>query len=149
MEFALLAPMLIALLFGTVEIGVMEMMSTNLDAAVLVAARMIRTGDANRATTASGFVSQVCANMSDSLANCTARLAVSVSTFSSFASVQQAATSAPDGSFNGGGPGDIILVKATYAWPLILPFYSGGFQSQGPTKAILSTSTTFKNEPYA
>lgn len=148
-EFALIAPMVIALLFATVEVGAMEMMSTNLDAAVTAAARMIRTGDANRATSASTFAAQVCANMADSAAHCANRLAISVTKFSSFSSVGAAATSAPDGTFNGGGPGDIIVVKATYAWPLILPMYGGGFTTQGATKAILSSSTAFKNEPYA
>jgi uncharacterized membrane protein len=110
---------------------------------------MIRTGDPNRATSAPTFAAQVCASMADSAANCAARLAVSVGKFSSFGSVSQAASSAPNGAFDGGGPGDIILVKATYAWPLILPMYGGGFTTQGATQAVLSASTTFKNEPYA
>lgn len=147
-EFALVAPMVIALLFGTVEVGAMEMMSVNLDAAVTKAARLIRTGNAARAGSGQAFASQICASMSDTAANCTARLAFSVSKFTTFANAAQAAAAVPNGSFDAGGPGDIILIKATYTWPMILPLYGGEFTSSGASRAVLSAGTAFKNEPY-
>ena len=147
-EFALVAPMVIALMFATIEIGAMEMMSGNLDASIISAARMIRVGDPNRATSEAAFANQVCANIADSSANCAARLAVSVVTYPTFAAVGQAATSTPDGTFDVSSAGQIVLVKATYTWPLVLPLYLGGFKTTGANQAVLSTSTIFKTEPY-
>jgi Flp pilus assembly protein TadG len=146
-EFAFVAPMAIALLCATVEVGALEVISTNLDTAVMATTRQIRTGASERPTSNSDFVDAVCANMVDSLATCRSRLTTSVKTFASFA-VAAADTAAPAGQFNAGGSGDIVVVKAVYRWPLILPMYAANFRLAGPTEAQLSTSTTFRNEPY-
>lgn len=148
-EFAFVAPMVIVLLVATIEIGVMEVMSNNLDAAVMVAARKIRTGASDRPTSNTAFVNMICANMVDSAANCRARLATSVQKVSSFANAQSAVAATPSGQFDAGGAGDIIVIEATYTWPLVLPMYAGSFQLAGPNQARLDTRATFRNEPYA
>jgi Flp pilus assembly protein TadG len=146
-EFAFIAPMLIALIFATIEIGALGVMSTNLDSSLAATTRTIRVGDPARPTSNSAFVDAVCANMIDSLNTCRSRLTTSVKTYASFAAASLD-TSAPAGQFNSGGAGDIVIVKATYLWPLILPLYAGNFQLAGPTQALLSSSATFRNEPY-
>ena len=146
-EFAFIAPMVIALLCATMEVGALEVMSTNLDAAVLATTRTIRTGSSDKPTSASGFVDAVCANMVDSLATCRSRLTTSVQTYPSFAAAS-ADTSAPAGQFNAGDAGEIVVIKATYRWPLILPMYAGNFQLAGPSEALLTANTAFRNEPW-
>jgi Flp pilus assembly protein TadG len=148
-EFAFVAPCVIAILIATVEIGLLEIMSSNLDAAVMQTARKIRTGTADRPTTSTDFVNQVCAVMVDPLATCRSRLAVSVQTAPDFATARTLAAAAPSGQFNSGGPGDVVIVEATYTWPLILPMYAGNFKLAGPDHAELDARATFRNEPYA
>lgn len=148
-EFAFVAPMVIALLIATVEIGVLEVMSTNLDSAVMSTARKIRTGATDRPTSSSEFTDQVCAQMIDDRDACRSRLAVSVQTVATFAGAQSAADAAPAGQFDAGDPGEIVLVRATYRWPLMLPMYAGNFQMAGPDHALLDARATFRNEPYA
>lgn len=148
-ELAFVAPMFIALLVATIEIGVLEVMSSNLDAAVMTAARKIRTGASDRPASGADFAALVCSNMVDAAADCRSRLAFSVQKVADFASAQSAADAKPSGQFDAGGPGDIILVRATYRWPLILPMYAGNFQLAGPNEAQLDARAAFRNEPYA
>lgn len=147
-EFAFAAPIVIALLFATIEIGAVELMSSNLDAAMLSAARKIRTGSTDRPTSNAELTTMICARMADSAANCRQRLKTQVLTFTTFSAAQAAATSAPAGQFNAGGPGDIVFVNATYDWPLVLPMYGGGFRQSGPGQARLDARIAFRNEPY-
>ncbi|CAN7284262.1 TadE/TadG family type IV pilus assembly protein [Phenylobacterium sp. LjRoot225] len=149
MEFGLIAPMFIAILVATIEIGMLEVISTNLDTAVMAAARKIRTGQSDRPATAAEFTTLICDSMIDDPADCRGRLAISVQKMSDFATAQSAANTAPAGQFDSGGPGDIILVRATYRWPLVLPMYAGNFQLAGPTEALLDARAAFRNEPYA
>jgi Flp pilus assembly protein TadG len=146
-EFAFVAPMVIALICATIEIGAMEVMSTSLDTAVLVTTRKIRTGATDKPTSNAAFIDSVCSNMVESLTTCRSRLVTSVQTYTSFANAN-ADTSAPGGQFSSGAAGDIVVVKANYTWPLILPMYAGNFQLAGPTQALLDASATFRNEPY-
>ena len=147
-EFALVAPILFALLFGTIEVGVQGMVTSSLENAVGAASRTIRTGESDGPTTASAFKNLICAGMVDSLTDCNARLSISVKPFASFSSAGSAVTTTLDGTFNKGGAGDIILVQATYDWPAIAPTFDAHLNRIGPTKVLLSTQAVFKNEPY-
>jgi Flp pilus assembly protein TadG len=147
-EFAFVAPMLIALIIATIEIGVLEVMSSNLDAAVMEAARKLRTGEADRPANTAALEDMICQDMVDVKADCLNRLATSVQTTPNFAGAATTANATPTGQFDGGQPGDIVLIRATYRWPLILPMYAGNFQLAGPTSALLDTRATFRVEPY-
>jgi Flp pilus assembly protein TadG len=147
-EFAFVAPLAILILVATVEIGVMEIMSSNLDAAVLVASRKIRTGASDRPASNADLVTMVCAKMAESPQDCRSRLSISVQRVANFASAQSVIGDTPNGQFDAGGPGDIIVVAATYSWPLALPGYAGTFKLASPSQALIDTRATFRNEPY-
>jgi Flp pilus assembly protein TadG len=147
-EFAFVAPMVIVLIIATIEVGVLEVMSSNLDAAVMSTARKIRTGASDKPTSSAEFRDQVCGGMIDNPADCRSRLAVSVQTVSNFAGAQSTADANPTGQFDAGLPGEIVLIRATYRWPLILPMYAGNFRLSGPSEALLDTRAAFRNEPY-
>lgn len=148
LEFALVAPLLFFSLFSIVEIGVMGMMSSGLDNAMIEASRRIRTGRDDGATSASTFKSQICTNLGGAVNSCMGRLTVSVQKFPKFYDANQVATAPPGGQFDKGGPGDIVLVKADYRWPLMTPFLASAFNGSGPMEVTLSSRTAFKNEPY-
>lgn len=149
LELALLAPMFIAIAVATIQIGFLELMSSNLDAAVMDAARKVRTGASDRPSSSEQLEIAICAKMIDSPADCRQRLVTSVQRVGDFAAGQASADATPTGQFNAGGPEDIILLRATYRLPLVLPMYAGNFQLSGPTEAVLDTRAAFRNEPYA
>lgn len=149
LEFALVAPMVITLLVATIQIGVLGLMSANLDAALMSTARKIRTGQSDRPSGATEFRDAICAGMVDGLDACRDRLAISVQKVADFGSAEAAANVAPTGQYDMGGPGAIVLVRVTYRWPLLLPMYAGGFRLSGPTEAVIDARAAFRNEPYA
>lgn len=148
-EFAFVAPMVIVLIIATIEIGVLEVMSANLDSAVMTAARKIRTGEADRPVSSAALADMICQDMVDSSTACHSRLRTSVQTTATFAGAQSTADADPVGQFYASAAGDIVLIRATYTWPLILPMYAGNFKMAGPTSAMLDTRAAFRNEPYS
>lgn len=147
-EFALVAPVLFFALFSLVEIGMLAMVASGLDNAVIEASRRIRTGRDDAAASAQAFEDQICGAMGGGLTACRQRLTVSVQKFTRFADVAAVTASAPDGSFNKGGANDIIIVKADYRWPLMTPFVATGFDRHGPTEVTVASRNVFKNEPF-
>lgn len=147
-EFAFVAPVLIFALLSLIEVGMLGMMVSGVDAAAVEAARRIRTGRDDAATTAQGFEDQVCANLGGNLNACRERMTISVKTFSRFSDATAVAAAPPDGTFNKGGPGDIVVVKVNYRWPLLTPYLGQGVDRSGPTEVVIPSRAAFKNEPY-
>ncbi|ACG78022.1 conserved hypothetical protein [Phenylobacterium zucineum HLK1] len=147
-EFALISPLLIFLIFATIEMAVMAMMSAGLDNAVATTARMIRTGQDDGPASAADFEALICRNLVSDNAGCRDKLQVSVQRFSRFAEAAASADAPPDGAFNKGVAGDIILVRATYRWPMIVPNFTLSGGAPRPGEVMLDARTVFKNEPY-
>jgi Flp pilus assembly protein TadG len=147
-EFAFVAPVLFFALFSLVEIGMLGMMTSGVDNAVYEAARRIRTGREDAATSAATFEDQICARLGGNLAACRERLTTSVQRFSRFADANALAAQPPDNSFDKGAAEDIIIVKADYRWPLMTPFLATSNGRTGPLEITLASRVTFKNEPF-
>ena len=146
-EFAFVAPVLFFALLSLVEIGMLGMMMMSVDAAVLDAARRIRTGRDDAASSAQAFEDQICSHIGGGLTTCRNRLIISVKKYAKFSDANAVAAQAPDGTFNTGGAGDIIIVKANYTWPLLTPFL-GNLERTGPTNVVIPARAAFKNEPF-
>lgn len=155
-EMALIAMPFFALVFGIIELALIFLVSTSLDNATAEAARTIRTGQlqTGAAATSAAFKTAICNNFPWLPSDCSANLSVDVRTFSSFASV-----TAPQPvvnqvfnpaalTFSPGGPGDIVVVRAYYQWPLVAPLMSQALQSISGGKALITSTATFRNEPY-
>ena len=147
-EFALIAPILFFCLLSIFELGIVALVSSGLENAVNNVSRMIRTGRDDAPTSGTTFRDAVCARMGGNLADCRGRITISVSKFTRFSDANTFANTPPDGSFNKGGSGDIIVVKANYRWPMISPMLAPGYQSGGPFTVIVSSRAAFKNEPF-
>jgi Flp pilus assembly protein TadG len=146
-EFALVAPLLIFALLSLVEIGMLGMMIMGVDAAVFESARRIRTGRDDAATSAQGFEDQICGKLGGNLATCRERMITSVKKYTQFSDANAVAAAAPDGTFNKGEAGDIIIIKVNYTWPLLTPFLAH-FEHNGPTSVVIPARAAFKNEPF-
>ena len=156
LEMALVATPFFMLLFGIIELALIFLVSSSLENAAAQAARTIRTGQlqSGQAANAAAFKTTICNNFGWLQSDCTSNLYVDVRTFSTFQSV-----TAPQPVVNGnfdpssltftpGGPGDIVVVRAYYQWPLIAPMMSQALQQLNGGKALITATAAFRNEPY-
>ncbi|HVI31065.1 TadE/TadG family type IV pilus assembly protein [Phenylobacterium sp.] len=149
-EFALLAPLFLGLLLGALQHGIAGMVSASFDNAVLSAGRHIRTGQPDGTGSAAAFKALVCRSMLDPEPTCLARLHVDVRPLDRFAEAEGVLRKVdPDeDGFTNGGPGAIMLVTATYDWPMFTPFLGDGFSRAGPGAVRMTVRQIFRNEPY-
>ena len=158
LEFALVAGPLFFMILSIMELGMVYIVTTSLDTATQEAARQIRTGELALAggATADTFRNQICANMSWLQSQCQGNLSVDVRGFTSFNG--ENAPNPVSGSnfdktqlvFQTGAPGQIMLVRSFYQWKLMSPVLYGGLQSMPGTGVdVITSASTFRNEPYA
>jgi Flp pilus assembly protein TadG len=155
-EFALIAPMFFALLFAIIETAIMFFAGQVLETITQNSARSILTGQTQTAgyITVQAFQTNVVCPQIPALFTCSS-IAVDVESWPAF-SGSMAINNLIDASCNftnlqysPGNPGDIVLVKLAYKWPL---FVTGlGFNITTPTcnnQRVLVAAAAFKNEPY-
>ncbi len=154
-EMALVATPFFLLLFGIIELAMIFLVSSSLENATSQAARTIRTGEMQTGGgTSASFKTQICNNFGWLQSDCNSNLYVDVRTYASFASVtdpqpvQNQTFNAGALQFTPGGPSDIVVVRAYYQWPLIAPLMSQALQTLSGGKVLLTSTATFRNEPY-
>jgi Flp pilus assembly protein TadG len=152
-EFALVAPVFFALLFAIIETGLMFFASQVLETITQDSARMILTGQAQSASyTQAQFQSYVCSQI-PALFNC-ANVYVDVESYPAFTNVT--INSQIDASnnfinnmqYNPGGPGDIVVVRLFYQWPLFVTGLGYNISNLAGSKRLLTATAAFRNEPY-
>lgn len=163
-ELALVAVPFFLLLFGTIELALVFLLSTSLENATDMAARQVRTGAMQTAGGASAatFKTLVCNNLGWLQGDCSSSLYVDVRTFASFQTVsapQPIVTTTSGGkttktfdptklTFNMGNAGDIVVVRTYYSWPLITPMVQQAIQTLSDGHMVISSTAAFRNEPY-
>ncbi|MGH6987942.1 MAG: TadE/TadG family type IV pilus assembly protein [Caulobacteraceae bacterium] len=157
-EFAIVATPFLMLFFGVIELGLLFLASTTIEAATINAARLIRTGQLQDSgnNTANVFQGDICSNMSwIASANCSSNLLVDVRTFASFSSISVSppiTNNALDASkvmFNDGSPCSIVLVRVYYPYTLLAPLLEPGMPNLGPSQRLITTTVAFRNEAYS
>lgn len=158
-EFAMVALPFLMLIFGIMEISMIYLVSVTLENATVEAARQIRTGNFQNGSasdqTAAYFQGQICGQLSWLGSNCSSNLFVDVRTFTSFASINQpnpiqnGQINQNNLSFQTGGAGDIVMVRAFYQWTLFTPMLDGMVASMNGGSTLITATSTFKNEPYS
>jgi Flp pilus assembly protein TadG len=150
-EFAILALPFMVLIFAIIEIAIMFLVDSGLDAALHNTVRQMRVGNASgwNLTT---FKSKVCAQLSLSF-SCSTNLKVRAIVVSNMSSVNRAVPIvngqlSVSESFTVGASGDYILVQAYLTWDPVLRLYTfaGGHLNDG--RYVLGAAQLFKNEPY-
>jgi Flp pilus assembly protein TadG len=155
-EFGLVVVPFIAMLFAILQTTLVFFAGRVLDVAVAQSSRLILTGQAqNQAMTQSTFANAVCGKIY-ALFNCSG-LIIDVQTSSSFSTAN---TATPTMTFdkNGnvtntwqyqpGSPGDIVVVRVMYQWPVFLGPLGFNLANLSNGKRLLMASAAFKNEPY-
>lgn len=161
------------LIFAILEIAMVFMISTTLDASMTSAARTIRTGEMQSANSAQAtprtatqlagdFKTQICNNLGWLQGSCSTSLDVDVRTFTQFNNINDqdpiqvtGTGSSQTRTFNSGaltftpgGPRDIVLVRAFYHYQVLTPLLNPGLVELSNGQSLITTATVFRNEPY-
>jgi Flp pilus assembly protein TadG len=151
-EFAMVAPAFIALLWAILQTALVFFAQQVLQTATLQAARQIMTGQAQTANmTQAQFQQAVCKNAAG-MFNC-AGIYASVQTFTSFPNVSMY-NPISNGKFSGsnmpyspGAPGDIELVQVFYQWPVWPGPLGFSLSNASGNTDVLQATAAFRNEP--
>ncbi|WP_375202203.1 TadE family protein [Hyphococcus sp.] len=161
MEFAIVAPVLLALIFSILEAGWYFFVTTSVQQASANAARLIRTGQAqNNNMSSDAFFDEICRVVSN-FGDCSEKLTIDISKFSNFAALADdlsepvcrdrddpTIAGAQFGASDYGRQRDIIRVRICFLYKPVNP---GLGLSLGQTKhgdrEIISVSI-FRNEPF-
>jgi Flp pilus assembly protein TadG len=154
-EFALVAAPFLALILAIIQVGLIIYATHSLQTAAATAGRLILTGQVQtQSMTQSQFGQAVCGDAT--LFTCSG-LMVDVRTYSSFSGAD---TSMPtltydahgnvsnNWQYNPGGPGDIVVMRLMYRWPVFLGPLGLNLSNLGDGYRLLMATSAFKNEPY-
>jgi Flp pilus assembly protein TadG len=162
-DFALVLLPFLAVMMVIIESAILLLAGQVLQTSATNAARLILTGQAQTGNfSAAQFKSAVCANMTV-MFNCANNLYVDVRNYPNYAIVPPPSPTNANGTlntgsylFSPGGPGDIVIVRLIYQWPVIAAQI--GFCNTATACGLVNSSTNgtntlvatvaFRNEPY-
>ncbi len=157
LEFALVAPVFLALLFAILETGIMFLADQALETATQESARTIMTGQTQNASyTEAQFSSNVvCKEIPALLLNCSG-VYIDVESQPSFSNISISDPIDSNGNFqtanlqyNPGGACSIVIVRLYYQWPLFVTRLGWNPSNLAGNKRLLAGTAVFRNEPYA
>lgn len=154
-EFAIVAAPFLALMFAIMETAVVFFAGQTLETAVGDSARLIMTGQAQTSSfTQAQFKSAVCAKILG-LFDCQGGLQIDVKTYTSFSTVSTGKPIDSNGNlqtssfgYSPGGPGDIVVVRLMYQWPIYVSLLGFNLADLAGSKRLIMATAAFRNEPY-
>jgi Flp pilus assembly protein TadG len=153
-EFALVAPMFFAVLFAIIEMALVFFASQILETVTQDTSRLIMTGQAqNAAFTQAQFKNAVCAKLV-TMFDCVNGVSIDVQSYPQFSSVDisdpidAGKNFVPPNNYLPGGPGDIVVVRLFYKWPLFVTGLGFNIANVGTNQKLLTATAAFQNEPY-
>ncbi|HEY2708045.1 MAG TPA: TadE/TadG family type IV pilus assembly protein [Caulobacteraceae bacterium] len=156
-EFALLVTPLITLILASLQLSIIFFAGQALQTVAVSSARQLMTGQAQLAgdNAAQYKANVVCPNVKILFA-CT-DLMVDVQSSNSYATINTASpTITYDGSgnvtnswsYHPGNPGDIVILRIMYNWPVVAAPLMVGIPDQPNGNKLLVATSVFKAEPY-
>jgi Flp pilus assembly protein TadG len=154
-EFALVLLPFLMVLMTMINSALVLLAGQVLQTSATNAARLIMTGQAQNANdTLAQFKSGICASLTV-MFNCASNLYIDVESFSSFSSISLSNVTNANGTVNSGGfsyspgnPGDIVVVRLIYQWPIIASGLTAGLASSANSTNTLVATVAFRNEPF-
>lgn len=155
MEFAIVVVPAVALILAALQMAIILFFDQALQTATERSARQLMTGSVQDAgLSQSAFQAQVCANTT--LFPCSG-LMVDVESSASFSSINTTpltptynASGAVTNtwSYSTGNPGDIVILRVMYNWPVFGASLIPGLANQSNGSYLMVGTAVFKNEPY-
>jgi len=154
-EFGLVAVPFLAMVFAIMETGLVFFAGQALETAASDSARLIMTGQAQtQGFDQAAFKNAVC-NKIQGLFNCAGGILVDVRTYTSFGNITNPNPVNSQGNLNynfvyqPGGPGDIVVVRLMYQWPVYVSLLGlNALSNMSGSNRLLISTVAFRNEPY-
>jgi Flp pilus assembly protein TadG len=154
-EFAMVAAPFLAMMFAILETALVFFAGQTLETAGADSARLIMTGQAQtQGFDQAAFKNAVCAKIY-ALFDCSAGLYVDVKNYSSFGAINTGKPVDANGNlqtgtfgYQPGGPGDIVVVRLLYQWPVYVSLLGLNLADSAGSKRLLMSTIAFRNEPY-
>ena len=170
-EFAMLAPMFFALLFAIVETALMFLATQVLETITQDASRLVFTGrmqteqltnsqlqacplqpNPQQPPDPQGQFKCLLTNLIPALFDPN-QIYVDVQSFSAFSAITinsqiNGGAFVNNMQYNPGGPGDIVVVRVFYQWPLFVTGLGYNIANLSGNKRLLVATAAFQNEPY-
>jgi len=154
-EFAMLAPIFLLLLFSIMEIGILFFAQSTLQHSTEIVGRLIRTGQVQGQNLSQAQVRQIVCNNAAPLIPCDSNLYVDVEAFTNFNTVvfspplDGQGHMNPLNNFQPGAPCNVVLVRVFYAWRVLTPGLTPFLDSMAGDRHLIYTAAAFRNEPYS
>jgi Flp pilus assembly protein TadG len=157
-EFALIAPAFLAMLFAIIQSTLFLFAQETLQNAAVEGGRLFMTGKAQTTGTSglsqTQFANDVCPMIS-AVFTCS-KLQINVAAYSSFGSASTSAPSLYDsngnpitsGTYSPGTQGEIMIVQLAYPWPIIGIPLGSLFSNTGYGTTEMMGISAFRVEPY-
>lgn len=155
-EFGMVILPFMFMMFAVFELGMIFMIDSTLENAVIDTGRLVRTGQAQAsAMTQETFKDEVCSRMTIFETPCEANLKIDVRTVTDFGSAPPDPMA--DGeNFNDGETGydagsarELVVVSAWYKQTLLTPLLAQALSRLNDGSAWISATTAFRNEPFS
>ena len=155
-EFAMIAPALLALILAVLQISLIFFAQQTLESAAEVTARNLVTGDAQTKNLSKTAFKAVACKTLPVFMSC-GSLIVDVQTANDFGDVD---TGMPDltydskgnlsnsGLYATGDAGDIVVMRLMYPFPVVSAPFGFNMANMSGSKRLLLATSVFKTEPY-
>jgi Flp pilus assembly protein TadG len=155
LEFALIAPILLVLMFGLIEAGVIYIGQAWISNATNEMGRLVRTGQIQAAAIdQTQFRSMVCARIAGFF-NCDANLQIDVQAYPTFAAATMGAPVDAGGNldpsltrYNPGTSCQVVLVRVFYKYAVQTPFFTTFLVNLAGNRHLITAATAYRNEPF-
>ena len=153
-EYGLIAAPFFAMVFAIIQTAVVFFAGQALERAAADSARLVMTGQAQTAGYDQTMFKQAVCGKIYGLFDCNGGLYVDVKNYTSFSSISTARPIDSNGNlinnfgYAPGGPGDIVVVRLMYQWPVYLSPLGFDLSDMSGGKRLLVSTVAFRNEPY-
>ena len=153
-EFAMVAAPFLALVFAILETAIVFFAGQVLETAAADSARLVMTGQAQKGGLSQAQFKQEVCNRVFGLFDCNAGIKVDVRTYNSFSAADMSKPIDGSGnvtftpSYQPGTPGDIVVVRLLYEWPVWVSLLGLNLSDLSGGKRLIMATAAFRNEPY-
>ena len=148
----MILPLFLFIMFGIFEVAMLYFVAAALEGQVAEASRQIRTGTVQKADDPLEAFRELLCGPLEMAINCD-RVVIDVRKYTSFSLVEYPDYVDEDGegdenAFTPGDAREIVVVRASYRWNLLVPGMGLYLGDNGASYKTLRSAAVFRNEPF-